>query len=191
MKPPRDCLLAPVALALSLSLSGCSSFHAPGWLWPFGDEAPEAAPARADAKAPAPPVPPPVPAAASLAPSDQAVLGFHERAEAFYLRLAQRRFNTLATYNDPMLRGYFETQEAYSDYYARLAQQLTEAHFEKNRPLIAEVQEFTLEGTTRARVRFRLVGKSGRPFRFWSTSVEGEDVWEQTGGRWWIVPGKL
>jgi hypothetical protein len=57
--------------------------------------------------------------------------------------------------------------------------------------LSAELQEFVLDGPTRARVRFRLVGKSSRPFRFWNTSIEREDIWEQTSGRWWIVPGKL
>jgi hypothetical protein len=139
------------------------------------------------------PVVPVVPVApAPLVPgSDQSALSLQERADSFYTRLSQRRFNTLATYNDPLLRSYFETQEGYSDYYARLAQDLTDAHFEKNRPLEAEVQEFAMETPTRARVRVRLVGKNSRPFRFWSTSIEREDVWEQSGGRWWVVPGKL
>ena len=190
MRRPRSLRLTQITLALALSITGCSSFSAPSWLWPFGDEEPGAAAPRADAKTPAPSAAPPAPAA-PMASSDEAVLGFQERADAFYQRLAQRRFNTLATYNDPMLRGYFESQEAYSDYYAHLAQELTDAHFEKNRPLSAELQEFMLDGPTRARVRFRLVGKSGRPFRFWSTSIEREDVWVQAGGRWWIVPGKL
>lgn len=169
------------AVALVLSLSGCSSFSAPRWLWPFGDEEP----------APAPAATTPAPRAAALAPSDAAVLGFQDRADAFYQRLAQRRFNTLATYNDPTLRSYFKTQEGYSDYYARLAEDLTAAHFEKNRPLAAELQEFSMEASDRARVRFRLEGKSSLPLRFWSVSIEREDVWEQSGGQWWIVPGKL
>ena len=184
------------ALALALVLSGCSTVRAPGWLWPFGSDAePEAAAAE-----PAPPVRlPPPPVATPLTPpnapitetGDAAIIGFQERADAFYKRLTQRRFNTLATYNDPTLRAYFETQEGYSDYYARLAQDLTDAHFEKNRPLEAEVQEFVMEGPGRARVRYRLEGKSGRPLRFWSTSIEREDVWQEANGRWWIVPGKL
>jgi hypothetical protein len=179
MKP--SALLQQVSVSLFLVLAGCSSVSAPRWLWPFGEE--ESATATAAA--------PVAPRAATLAPGDDAVLGFHERAEAFYQRLAQRRFNTLATYNDPTLRGYFETQEGYSDYYARLAEELTEARFEKNRPLLAELQEFSMETPGRARVRFRLVGKSSRPLRFWSVSIEREDVWEQKSGHWWIVPGKL
>jgi len=183
----RSVALRFASVALALALTGCGSLSPPGWLWPFGDEEPESAAVRAPATTPVLPASPePV-----LPPGDEALLGFHERAEAFYERLAQRRFNTLATYNDPMLRSYFETQEGYSDYYARLAEELTEAHFEKNRPLIGELQEFAMEAPGRARVRFRLVGRSSRPLRFWSTSIEREDIWEQNGGRWWIVPGKL
>jgi len=183
----RSLAIRLASVALALALAGCGSLSPPGWLWPFGDEEPESTAVRA-------PAPTPVPPASSehaLPQGDEALLGFHERAEAFYKRLAQRRFNTLATYNDPTLRAYFETQEGYSDYYARLAEELTEAHFEKNRPLIGELQEFTMEAPGRARVRFRLVGRSSRPLRFWSTSIEREDIWEQNGGRWWIVPGKL
>lgn len=185
-----------LVLTLGLGLSGCNSLSAPGWLWPFGADEPDAAtaqPAPVPAAVRAPIAPSPAPNVPPIAEGsgDDAILGFHDRAEAFYNRLAQRRFNTLATYNDPTLRSYFETQEGYSDYYARLAQELTDAKFEKNRPLMAELQEFTLEGPDRARVRFRLVGRSSRPFRFWSTSIEGEDVWQRAGGRWWVVPAKL
>ena len=185
------------AVALALVLSGCSTVKAPGWLWPFGGDAEPLAETEA---APAPPLqlpPPPVatPVGIPNAPvtevGDAAILGFQERADAFYTRLTQRRFNTLATYNDPTLRAYFETQDGFSDYYARLAEDLTAAHFEKNRPLEALVQEFAMEAPGRARVRYRLEGMSGRPLRFWSTSIEREDVWQQANGRWWIVPGKL
>lgn len=172
-----------LAAVVAVALAGCGSLSAPTWLWPFGGEGDvdQAATRRDGGAAPA------VPAAAS----DAAVLGFHERAEAFYERLAQRRFNTLATYNDTALQAYFETQEAYSDYYAQLAEALVAAHFEKNRPLGAELLEFAMETPGRARVRFRLVGRSSQPLRFWRVSVEREDLWEQRGDRWWIVPGKL
>jgi len=179
-----------VPLGLALSLAGCSSIGVPHWMWPFGSsEAPASTNATAGQLAPS--APPPTTPAPVLPPGDEAILSFQERADVFYKRLAQRRFNTLATYNDPTLRGYFENQDAYSDYYARLAQELTDAHFEKNRPLVAEMQEFSMEAPGRARVRYRLEGKSGLPLRFWSTSIEREDVWEQTNGRWWILPGKL
>ncbi len=183
MRPPVARRAA--AAALALALAGCSSFSAPHWLWPFGG----GEPVRDEARAPAPVAPAPAPR--PVAPADEAVLSFQDRADAFYQRLAQRRFNTLATYNDATLRAYFQTQEGYSDYYARLAEDLVQAHFEKNRPLAAELLEFSMETPDRARVRFRLEGKSSLPFRFWSVSIEREDVWERSGGKWWIVPGKL
>lgn len=123
--------------------------------------------------------------------SEGEVVEFHARADAFYKRLSKRRVNTIATFQDRVLREYFQSESAFSDYYANLAQVLTEAHFERNRPLEAEVQEFALEAPGRARVRFRMKGDNGLPLRFWSTSVEREDRWERADGQWWIVPGKL
>jgi hypothetical protein len=123
--------------------------------------------------------------------SDAALVEFHQRADAFYGRFAQRRVNVHATYVDPALRDYFRTEKAFADYYAILAQALADAHFARNRPLEAEVDEFMLDGPGRARVRFRLRGDNGLPLRFWSTSIEREDVWQREDGRWWIVPGKL
>lgn len=173
------CAVAAVALAAA----GCGGVS---WLrvpWFGGGDEERPAP---------PPVSSPIPAPAPVPVlSDQAALGFHDRAQAFYERLMLRRFNTLATYEDDFLRSYFQTPDAYSDYYAKLAQDLSEARFEKNRPLQAEVQEFSLESDGRARVRYRLVGDNSRPLRFWETSLERVDIWEQSNGRWWIVPGKL
>jgi len=123
--------------------------------------------------------------------SDGEIVQFHGRAEAFYQRLSKRRVNTIATFQDPALREYFRTEGAYSDYYANLVQALVDAHFERNRPLEAEVQEFALEAPGRARVRFRMAGDNGLPLRFWSTELEREDRWERVDGQWWIVPGKL
>ena len=116
---------------------------------------------------------------------------FLERANAFYDKLLLRRFNTIATFEDPSLRQYFQNEGAFSDYYADLAQVLVDAHFERNQPLSAEVEEFALEGPAQARVSFRLQGRNGRPLRFWSTSVERTDRWERVDGQWWIIPGKL
>jgi hypothetical protein len=121
----------------------------------------------------------------------EAIVGFYERASTFYGRLAHRRFNTLATFQDDALREHFENERAYSDYYADLADALRVAHFEKNRPLDLEVTELLLEGPGRARVRVRIAGENGLPLRFWSTEIEREDRWERHGGQWWIAPGKL
>ncbi len=123
--------------------------------------------------------------------TDPAIVDFHARADAFYERLTRRRVNTIATFNDRVLREYFQTEAQYSDYYSSLAQALTEAHFEKNRPLAGEVSEFVFDAPGKARVRYRFVGENGKPLRFWSTSLEREDRWERVEGKWWIVPGRL
>jgi hypothetical protein len=120
-----------------------------------------------------------------------AVVGFYERASAFYDRLANRRFNTLATYEDRVLREFFRGEAEYADYYADLADGLTQAHFEKNRPLSLQVKEFLVDGPGRARVKIHIVGNNGLPLRFWSAVLEREDRWERLEGQWWIIPGKL
>ncbi|HVP28423.1 MAG TPA: hypothetical protein VMW35_04600 [Myxococcota bacterium] len=122
---------------------------------------------------------------------DPAVVDFQIHAQAFYDRFTNRRVNTLATYQDGVLRGYFRSDKEYADYYANLAQALVEAHFERNEPLVAEVEEFVVDGPGRAHVRFRMVGKNGLPLRFWSTSLKQEDLWERHDGAWRILPGRL
>ena len=52
----------------------------------------------------------------------------------FYSRVSNRRFNSISTFHDPALREFFKTPEAFADYYADLAQDLTVAHFDYNRP---------------------------------------------------------
>lgn len=123
--------------------------------------------------------------------SSESVLEFYERATFFYERMARRRFNTLATYEDRALRKYFRSESSFSDYYADLATELAESHFEKNRPLSLTVEEFLVDGPGRARVRVRIVGENGLPLRFWETVLEREDRWVRLDGQWWIVPGRL
>lgn len=123
--------------------------------------------------------------------TDAAVVDFQVRAQAFYDRFTNRRVNTLATYQDGALRGYFRSEQDFADYYANLAQALVEAHFERNEPIHAEVEEFLVDGPGRARVRFRMVGENGLPLRFWSTSLDQEDLWERHDGGWRIIPGRL
>jgi hypothetical protein len=157
--------LAP-ALALCAALSGCS-------FWRGGGE---------------------VPADESFGVEivdGPAVVEFHRRAAAFYGRLAQRRFNVIATFRDELLRDYFRTDRAFSDYYADFAQELDDAHFERNVPALLDVLEFRFEGPGDARVRVRVEGKNGLPLRVGKVDVEREDRWERIGGTWWIVPGKL
>ena len=81
---------------------GCS---AAGSLWPFSERA---AALRGD------------PSRGIEVVSDEAVVDFYERAVYFYSRLARRRFNTLATFRDELLRDFFRSEIAFSDYYADL-----------------------------------------------------------------------
>jgi hypothetical protein len=120
-----------------------------------------------------------------------AVVEFHDRASAFYGRLAHRRFNQIGTFRDEALREHFRTERAFSDYYADFAQELDDAHVDRNEPSSLEVLEFRFEGPGDARVKVRIAGANGRPLRPGSVGLEREDRWERVGGTWWIVPGKL
>ena len=144
-------------------------------LWPFGGDGTGA---------------PPDPAHGLVWVEDPALLEFHGRAQAFYERLALRRFDSIQTYQDEILRDHFRSEEAFADYYADLTSALVEAHFEKNRPLALDVLELALEGPGRARVTTRVVGEDGRPLRRGTVSLERTDRWERIDGAWWIVPGK-
>jgi hypothetical protein len=172
-------------LVAALALGGCST---PGWLRvpdvslpdvdlpSLGADAAETHPA---------------PDAAVEVLTDSPEVAFHARASQFYGRLTGRRFNSLASFRDDGLREYFESTVSFSDYFADLAQDLAEAHFERNQPVRAEVEEFLVEGPGRARVRVRLAGENGMPLRFWGTKLVREDRWERRDGRWWIVPSAL
>ncbi len=123
--------------------------------------------------------------------SDEAIAAFYIRTDQFYSRLALRRFNSNSTYRDPELRGFFRDERSFSDYYADLAQDLENRHFERSYPLTSEIGEFLFDGPGKARVVFRVVGKNGLPLRWWKVALEREDHWERIGGHWWLVPGKL
>jgi len=158
--------LAVIALAGSL---GCS-----GWSWPWRDSGP-----RGD------------PEYGVEIVDFRGVTEFHARALAFYERLSYRRVNTYATYQDHVLREYFQTPGAFDDYYADLAASLDDAHFEQNRPLGVEVTEFIFDAPGRARVRVKFVGADGLPLRPGKTDSVREDYWERRDGTWWIRPDKI
>jgi hypothetical protein len=136
-----------------------------------------------------PPAPPLPPSAAEVDPARAEELG--RRTEGFYLRLAHRRFNTLETYSDNIMRDYFQTLDVFYDYYADLAQDLIDADFEKSRPQDVRVLEVSFETPRRAQVRVRFEGRDGRPLRPGGTSLVRVDRWERSDGTWWIRPGKL
>ncbi len=113
------------------------------------------------------------------------------RAEGFYLRLAHRRFNTLETYSDNIMRDYFQSRDLFYDYYADLAEDLLEANFEKSRPSEVELLELRVETPERAAVLVRFRGDDGRPLRPGGTDLMRIDRWEWADGDWWLRPGKL
>ena len=119
------------------------------------------------------------------------IASFYERTSSFYGRLAQRRFNSRATYRDERLREFFRDETSFADYYAALATALSDAAFERNRPLRLEVLEFSFDESAEARVAVRLTGEDARPLRWGERSIEREDRWQQSQGRWWLTPGKL
>ena len=138
----------------------------------------------------APSVPPDLSEGVEIVDS-RGITSFYERASAFYHRMARRRFNTLATYEDTTLRRYFQDNNSFSDYYADLANHLAEAHFAKNRALELTVEEVLVDGPGRARVKVRIVGENALPLRLRRVILDREDRWERVDGEWWVVPGKV
>ncbi len=121
-------------------------------------------------------------------------------AEVFYQRIANRRFNSIATFQDPALREFFVNGDAFADYYADLAQALATARFEANRPLRISLLEFELSepadptgasDLVRVLIHVHFEGENARPLRWWSTRLLRVDQWELRGGRWVIAPGKV
>lgn len=119
------------------------------------------------------------------------VLALRRRAEGFYLRLAHRRFDTLETYSDAIMRDHFASPDLFFDYYADLAEALHVAHFERSRPLGVELLDFVFEDEVTARVRVRFRGEDGRPLRPGSAELLRSDRWEWAAETWRIRPGKL
>jgi len=132
-----------------------------------------------------------VPEEGAVVVGSERALSLRRRTEGFYLRLAHRRFNTLETYNDFIMRDHFRSLDLFFDYYADLAQALVEADFEKSRPTGIEVLEFLFEDPQTAQVLVRFRGRDGRPLRPGSTQLVRTDRWEWADDTWWIRPGKL
>lgn len=112
-------------------------------------------------------------------------------SKLFYGRVTARRFDSLATFEDPALREFFRTDSAFADYYAAFAEALTRSNFESNRPTEVYLEAIDRTEPSRVRVRVRFIGENGLPLRWWSTQTVREDFWDFEGGRWWITPGKV
>jgi hypothetical protein len=119
------------------------------------------------------------------------VLSLERRVEGFYLRLAHRRFDTLETYNDYIMRDHFRSLDLFFDYYADLAEDLSEGYFDRCRPTQVELLEFSFEDRDTALVRVRFEGEDGRPLRPGTLRLVRIDRWEYADGVWWLRPGKV
>ena len=126
-----------------------------------------------------------------VAVAPELALALRHRADGFYLRLAHRRFDTLETYNDFIMRDHFASLDLFFDYYADLAEDLAGARFDRSRPTEVEVLEFLFEDQTTAQVLVRFVGDDGRPLRPGSVELLRTDRWELAEGTWWLRPGKV
>ena len=137
--------------------------------------------------------PPPLPAPehGGVAVAPEVALALRHRVEGFYLRLAHRRFDTLETYNDFIMRDHFASLDLFFDYYADLSEDLVVANFERSRPTDVSVLEFLFENPETAHVLVRFVGNDGRPLRPGSTELLRTDRWEWADGAWRVRPGKL
>ena len=133
----------------------------------------------------------PEPEGGSVAVAAETAITLGGGAAVFYTQLVQRRANTIETFNDPVLRRFFRTEDLFFDYYADLAQSLADAHFEKSRPFAIEVQEMMFESTARAQVQVLFRGFDNRPLRPNRVSLVRRDRWQYEQEAWWITPGKL
>jgi hypothetical protein len=136
---------------------------------------------------------PPIPApeGGAVAVASDVALSFQKRTDGFYLRLAHRRFNTLETFSDFILRDYFQSPDLFFDYYADLADSLERAHFDKSRPILVRIESFLFESPGAAQVLVHLEGWDGRPLWPGRVALSRVDRWEWADDTWWLHPGKL
>ena len=131
------------------------------------------------------------PPSGAVAVESSAAFALERRVTGFYLRLAERRFNSLETYHDFITRSHFRTPELFLDYYADLAESFGAAHFEQDRPDRVEIEEFLFEDALTARVQVRFRGEDSRPLRPGHVDLVRVDRWEWADGTWWIRPGRI
>ena len=113
-------------------------------------------------------------------------------AEDFYVRLGNRRVDSIATYRDPGLREFFRSEQDFADYYAALVRELSQAHFEANRPTRILVERLEPDEDGRVRIELRMYGRNDRPLRWWRARLRRTDLWERDEADLWrIRPGKV
>ena len=112
-------------------------------------------------------------------------------SEIFYNRITSRRFNSRATFEDPSMRQFFPTIEAYSDYYAGLVDALDRANIRFNRPTRVELLGIETDPAGSIYLSLQFTGRNDLPLRWWNATLSRRDQWRWQDGRWWVVPGKV
>lgn len=112
-------------------------------------------------------------------------------SQVFYERIASRRFNSRATFDDPSVRQFFPSVAAYSDYYASLVDVLDRGNIRNNQPTRIELLGLSSTADGVLKLSLRFVGRNDLPLRWWNASVLRTDEWQWRSGRWWVVPGKV
>jgi hypothetical protein len=123
--------------------------------------------------------------------SAEAQRAFLPLSQVFYERIASRRFNSRATFDDPSVRQFFPSIPAYSDYYASLADVLDRGNIRNNQPTRIELLGLSSPAAGVLKLSLRFVGRNDLPLRWWNASVLRTDEWQWQNGRWWVVPGKV
>lgn len=123
--------------------------------------------------------------------SVEAQQAFLPLSQVFYKRIASRRFNSRATFDDPSVRQFFTSVAAYSDYYASLVDVLDRGHVRNNHPFQIELLGLNATGDGILELSLRFVGNNDLPLRWWNATVLRTDAWRWQDGRWWVVPGKV
>jgi len=112
-------------------------------------------------------------------------------SKIYYERIANRRYNSKATFDDPALREYFQSPSAFADYYASLSEALERANFESHRPTSVRLLRIERTVSNEVGIEVRFTGENRLPLRWWRTRVKRADRWQFSQGRWWIIPGKV
>lgn len=170
---PALALTLALALALPLALGGSAGCARPG-VADWGQALPRDEKDLALAGLPA-----------------EAQRTFLPLSRVFYARIASRRFNSRATFDDPSVRQFFTSVAAYSDYYASLVDVLDRGYVRNNHPTRVELLGLSAPGDGVLKLSLRFVGRNDLPLRWWNASVLRTDEWRWQNGRWWVVPGKV
>ena len=121
----------------------------------------------------------------------EAQQAFLPLTQVFYERIASRRFNSRATFDDPSVRQFFPSVAAYSDYYAALVDVLDRGHVKNNQPYRIDLLGLNATSDGVLELSLRFVGKNDLPLRWWNATILRTDEWRWQDGRWWVVPGKV